>query len=378
MNIFHIGTIALEADNTKRELKSIGGISGYIIELINYAKAQDHEISFVGKIYNYNSDSGIHYYQVQEKVSSTNKFLINLLFKSVNLKVPENSVIHAHRPDHLAAFLFFNNRPSVVTLHGQQALTVNIRKSYLIRKIYHHLEKYALKKANRIIAVDPVTEKFYEKLYPRYKHKMVTIPTGVNTEIFFPNDNIKSKTELGYNENNKLIIYVGRIEPPKKVKVIIEAFSHVLKEDSSFRLLLVGDGVSREEMERVSENLKVSKHVSFLGIRRRNELPQLYNAADVSILISGNEGSPLSVKESLACGTPVVANDVGDINTLVENNYNGFIVNSEDINEIAQKLITAANKKSEFKQNCINSIQPYTIPAVSKQVLNLYKEIVNE
>jgi len=74
----------------------------------------------------------------------------------------------------------------------------------------------------------------------------------------------------------------------------------------------------------------------------------------------------------------VVANDVGDINTLVENNYNGFIVNSEDINEIAQKLITAANKKSEFKQNCINSIQPYTIPAVSKQVLNLYKEIVNE
>lgn len=244
--------------------------------------------------------------------------------------------------------------------------------------IYHQLEKYALKKTNRIIAVDPVTAKFYEKLYPRHKHKMVTIPTGVNPELFFPKDDNNLKTKLGYNAKDKLIIYVGRIEPPKRLDIIIKAFSVVISLDDTFRLIIVGDGVSRTEAVTLSEDLKVSEYMSFLGVRKRIELPDLFNAADVSVLISGNEGSPLSVKESLACGTPVVANDVGDIASLVKNDYNGYVVNTENINVIAEKIVAAANNKSEFKQNCFNSIQSYTISSVSEKVLRLYQEIAGE
>lgn len=378
MNVVHIGTIALETNKTKRELKSIGGISGYIIELLNYAKSQNNEISFVGKIYNYHKDSGIKYYQVQDKVSSTNKFLISLLLKSINIKLPKNAVIHAHRPDYLAAFILFNKRPSVVTLHGQQALTVNIRKGYLVRKIYQILEKYAFRKVDKIIAVDPVTQKFYNDLYPKHKHKIITIPTGVNTNLFFPKDKVQSKKALGYAVDEKIILYVGRIEPPKKIDAIIKVFSEIIKQDNKYRMVLVGDGVTRQEMENLSENLKLSDYISFLGVRRRNELPDLYNAADVSVLISGNEGSPLSVKESLACGVPVVANDVGDIDSVVKKNFNGFIVNSENLPEIADKIMKAADSTFEFEQNCLDSVAPYTIPEVSKEVLNLYKEITSE
>lgn len=378
MNIIHVGTIALETSETKRELKSIGGISGYIIELMNYANAQNNEISFVGKIYNYHKNSGINYYQIQDKVSSTNKFLISLLLKSINIKLPKNAVIHAHRPDHLAAFILFNKRPSVVTLHGQQALTVNIRKGYLVRKIYQILERYALKKVDKIIAVDPVTQNFYNDLYPKHKHKITTIPTGVNTSLFFPKDKVQSKKALGYEADEKIILYVGRIEPPKKTDAIIKAFLEITKQDKKFRMVVVGDGVTRQEMENLSGKLNLSSYISFLGVRRRNELPDLYNAADVSVLISGNEGSPLSVKESLACGVPVVANDVGDIASVVKNNFNGFIVNSENLTEIADKIMKAANNTSEFKQNCLDSVAPYTIPAVSEEVLNLYKEIASD
>jgi len=378
MNIFHIGTIALETDKSERELKAIGGISGYIIELINYAKSKNHKVGFLGKIYNYEEVSGIKYFQVQENISNTNKFLFKLFVKSLKIKLPENTIVHAHRPDHLAVFLFFNKRPSVVTLHGQQAHTVNIRKGYWIRKIYRRLEKYALKRVNKIIAVDEVTKGFYSKLYPQHQHKISTIPTGVNTELFYPTVKLEAKQFLGFDEATKLILYVGRIEPPKKIDVILNAFAKIILKDLSFKLVFVGEGVSKKEMEVYSQKLQIAEHVLFLGVRKRSELPALFNAADVSVLISGNEGSPLSVKESLACGVPVVANNVGDISSIVKNNYNGFIVNAENLDEITNKLMLATNKTAEYRQNCIDSIQPYTIPVVTEKVLHLYKEIANE
>lgn len=378
MNIFHIGTIALETDKTSRELKAIGGISGYIIDLINYTKSENINIGFIGKIYNYGETSDLKYYQVQEKISSTNYFLIKLVFKSLKIVLPENTIIHAHRPDHLASFLIFNKRPAIVTLHGQQALTINIRKSYWIRKIYHSLEKYALKRVNKIIAVDEVTKEFYSTLYPQHRHKICTIPTGVNTNLFYPNDKVEAKKKLGFNVSTRLIIYVGRIEPPKKIDVILKAFAKIVSKENNYKLVFVGDGVSRNEMEKFSQILSISEHVSFLGVRKRSELPVLFNAADVSVLISGNEGSPLSVKESLACGVPVVANNVGDIASIVKNDYNGFIVNVENLKEIADKLMAATEKTSQLKENCLQSIQQYTIPVVSEKVLNLYKEIAVE
>lgn len=378
MNIFHIGTIALETNKSERELKAIGGISGYIIELINYAKSRNNKIGFIGKIYNYEAASDIDYYQVQDNVSSTNKFLIKLFLKTLKIELPKDAVIHAHRPDHLAAFLFLKKRPSIVTLHGQQAITVNIRKGYWVRKIYNTLEKYALKRAKRIIAVDDVTKKLYSKLYPQHQHKIYTIPTGVNTELFYTTNKPAAKSSLGFDVSTKIILYVGRIEPPKKIVAILKAFAKIASKDNSYKLVFVGDGVSRKEMEALTQKLHIEKQVHFLGVRKRSELPALYNAADVSVLISGNEGSPLSVKESLACGVPVVANNVGDIASIVKNNYNGFIVNAENLDEIADKLMFAANKTSGFKQNCSDSIQPYTIPVVSEKVLQLYKEVADE
>jgi len=377
MEINHIGTIAIESEKTNRELKSIGGISGYILELINYSILKNIKVGFIGKIYNYKKSSGINYIQVQKNVSSTNLFLINLFLKSLLSKVNKSSIIHAHRPDHLAAFLFFKKRNSVITLHGQQAHTVNIRKGRITRFIYKMLESYAFNKTNALIAVDSITQEFYSTLYPQHKNKILTISTGVNTTLFYPMDKITCRLKLGLKNTDKVIIYVGRVEPPKRLDLIIEAFSILSKEDNSYKLIIVGDGVSMKDMELLTSKHNLKGHVFFLGVRKRIELPELFSAADVSILISGNEGSPLSVKESLACGIPVVANNVGDIPEVISNFKNGFIVSTK-INEIAEKLKQAVNNSSQLKKNCVNSIQNYSIEKVSQKVLSLYKEILSE
>jgi len=378
MNVFHIGTIAFETADTKRELKSIGGISGYIIELINYSLSKGIRIGFIGKIYNYSKNKNLSYIQVQNKVTSTNKFLIHLLYKSLITKLPPKAIIHAHRPDHLAAFIIFNNRPSVISLHGQQAHTVNVRKGKLIRTIYQVLEKYAVKKAKALIAVDPITKDFYSKLYPKYQQKIHTIPTGVNTNVFYSTEKSISRKKLGFKESDKIIIYVGRIEPPKRIDIIIEALRLIVQKDNNYKMVLVGDGVLMDDMKSLSSNLNLNDNIYFMGVRKRNELPLLFNSADVSVLISDNEGSPLSVKESLACGIPVVANAVGDISELIKDSHNGFIINKNDIHDIANKLQLSIQNTKVFKQNCIDSIKSYTISHVSDDVIKLYNKILNE
>jgi len=377
MNIFHIGTISFETTYAKRELKAIGGIQGYILELINFSLLKKFSIGFVGKVYNYSPKENFKYFEIQKKISSTNKFLIFLFFKSIFIKLPKRAVIHAHRPDHFAIFSFFKNNPSVISLHGQQARTVNDRKGKMVRFIYNSLEKYALKKSNVIVAVDEITKEFYLKLYPQYKDKMYVIPTGVNTANFKPLDKYKIREDMGFKRTDKIILYVGRVEPPKKIDGIIRAFQLLVKRDNSYKLIIVGDGVLLDEMKELSKTLGVNKETSFLGLRKRNELPEIFGMSDISVLYSKNEGSPLSVKESLACGIPVVASNVGDVPLIIKNDYNGYLVENESVEELALKMKLALNISTELKQNCIDSIQNYTIDKVNDEMINLYKSILN-
>lgn len=375
MKVYQIGITSFENKESKRELKGIGGIQGYILELTNFLISKNISIGFIGKIYNYKKNETIEYFQIQNEVTSTNKFLIKLFLKSLSIKLPKNAIIHAHRPDHLAAFSFFKNRSSVISLHGQQGKTVNDRKGKVVRTIYNSLEKYALNKAKAIIAVDDITKSYYLKMYPQYANKLVVIPTGVNTKLFKPLEKKGVRDKFQFSKSDKIIVYVGRIEPPKKIREIIEAFKILSDDDPSYKLVVVGDGVLLNEMKELSTNLKVDHKISFLGVRKRSELPELFNLANISVLYSINEGSPLSIKESLACGIPVVANCVGDVTKVIKNGYNGYLVEKESIAELASKMKIAIDNSLNLKENCINSIAPFTTDNVGKTVLDLYENI---
>jgi len=378
MKVYHIGTISCETNQSGRELKAIGGISGYIKDLIDYSLINNIKIGLIGKIFNYEELAGIDYIKIQDKISSTNRFLVNLTLKSITSRIPQDVIIHAHRPDHLAAFYFFSRRKSIVTLHGQQARTVSIRKNGLTRLIYRALENYSFKKALALIAVDSITNNYYSNLYPRYKHKILKISTGVNTELFKPMDKSPCREELGFKASDKIVVYVGRVEPPKRLDIIIKAFEKLVSKDTTYKLAIVGDGVSMNGIKKMVEDLVLNENVYFMGVRKRIELPKIFCAADISVLISDNEGSPLSVKESLACGVPVVANDVGDISEIVKSQHNGFIVNPNDLDEIVQKLAFAVSNSSAMKSACLESVKDFSIETVNHKVLQLYNTVFNE
>lgn len=378
MNVVHIGVISFENLIAKRELKAVGGIQGFVLDLINYSLRKDIEIVLVGKIYNYRAIRNLKYYEVQNLIGGTNKFLFYLFLKSIFTRIPKNSIIHAHRPDHYAVFSLFRNSVSLISLHGQQSLTINTRKGYFVRTVYGILEKFAFSRAHALVAVDERTKEYYLQRYPNYKSKIHVIPTGVDTNIFKPLDKERVRKKFGFSKNDKIVLYVGRIEPPKKVDEIIRAFHILATKNNDCKLVIVGDGVLMDESKAIVKELELEDSICFFGIRKRNELPEIYSMADISVLYSGNEGSPLSVKESLACGIPVVANAVGDIPLIIKNGFNGYILENDSRIELSLSMKKAIENVSDSKKQCIESIMPYSIDNVSQEMIDLYKKITNE
>ncbi len=375
MNICHIGSYSYTSEKGEREIKAIGGISGYIYDLVSYLLIANHHVVFVGKIYFFNKQKNLVYKEVQRNPSSTNRFLLALFFKSFFIKLPKDTIIHAHRPDHLATFAWFRKNASVLTLHGQQSRTVNSRKGLFIRWIYCVLEYIALKRVDIVLATDKITEQYYLFSYPWLRCKLRVLPTGIDTNVFKKIDKNQCREFLHLDRDAKILMYIGRIEPPKRVNDIITAFKHVYKVYPNTKLIIIGDGVLLNEMKQQVVNNNLGDSVKFTGIVIRNDLPFWINAADLTILYSYNEGSPLSIKESLACGVPVIANKVGDIEEVIINGINGFVIEQED-NMSISKIIEMALYEYQFDSKvCVESIKKYSLENVNKKIESVYREL---
>jgi len=148
--------------------------------------------------------------------------------------------------------------------------------------------------------------------------KVVSLLNGVDKERFKPMDKNHARAlveeEYGIELRDKVLLHVNP-GPRKGTHTLIKAITtlkRALRKD--FTLLVVGrlgPETYREHVEQMIKNLGLEENVKMLGYVRDEELPMLYNAADLTVVPSYSEGSPLVIPESLACGTPVVATDVG-------------------------------------------------------------------
>ena len=146
------------------------------------------------------------------------------------------------------------------------------------------------------------------------------IPNGVDLEKFRPHDKKQSRARFGIK--GKLIASVGHLVPNKGHEFAVEAL--VQLPDTS--LLIAGDGPQKAFLQSHAKRLGVDERVHFSGVLPHGEMPYLYSAADVLVLMSGNEGMPNVVLESLACGTRVIATDVGGIREIVRSREAGALI----------------------------------------------------
>jgi D-inositol-3-phosphate glycosyltransferase len=202
-------------------------------------------------------------------------------------------------------------------------------------------EKQLIKTCNRIIAS---TQREMGELMHHYGALPDTIgvvPCGVNLDLFRPVDKANARRQLGFDPNERIVLYVGRFAPLKGLDRLLAAMTY-LRHTQALRLVIIGgDGHNKPEsqkLKRLSEELRIQDAVTFAGRAEQGDLPPYYSAADVLVLPSHHESFGLVALESLACGTPVVATKVGAMEIIVREGETGCVLTNATPRLLANKI----------------------------------------
>ena len=179
----------------------------------------------------------------------------------------------------------------------------------LVAKAFHALYSYfdycTIRHADSVLFVSRATMAEAKALYPAHHAKFEYTPNSADSTIFYPatpEQRAEARERLGLNDGKKTFLYVGRLEPMKGILLLLDVLRGL---DKAFRLVVIGEGPLREAV-------RSYPFVKYLGRIEQRTLREHYIAADLFILPSLSENSPMTVLEAKACGCPVLASAVGD------------------------------------------------------------------
>ncbi|WP_235033490.1 glycosyltransferase family 4 protein [Rubripirellula obstinata] len=168
--------------------------------------------------------------------------------------------------------------------------------------------------------------------------KVHVIRNGVDCERFSPNPDARSslRKELSLPSGTPLIGIVAALRSEKNHSMLVRAASKLKSQHPDAHWIIVGDGPERPTIESLAKELGVADRIHLLGTRY--DTPAILAALDVFTLCSLNEASPVSILESLACGVPVVATDVGSVSETVIHEGTGLLIASEDTDAMSESI----------------------------------------
>ncbi|MCK4662437.1 MAG: glycosyltransferase family 4 protein [Bacteroidales bacterium] len=365
----------VENENPLRN--STGGIMSYLIALSKYLIHKGIECTLIGTGKdNIEQNVFSNFYSIIKLSNPNNfKFLLSLLIKIPFFKIDKFSIIHSQRPDMLVPFFLFKSKriKTIVTLHGRHNISIKDNKSKWQYLIYIIMQKYSFKKADHIIAVSKQTMDYYVNLYPFIKDKISVIPTGIDFLTIIPVDFFIAKKKFGIPLDTKVILYLGRIDYEKNLTLLIDAYKNVKEKITDLWLIIAGFGAEEEKLKQKLRIEKI-KDVIFIGEIDHSEISALFSASNVFGFTSLYEGSPIVIKEALACNLPVVSTDVGDVKEVLAD-FEGCYISDYNANHFAEKLLSAIKfKNNNYREKIIK----YNYINIAEETLKIYKRVCAE
>jgi D-inositol-3-phosphate glycosyltransferase len=221
---------------------------------------------------------------------------------------------------------------------------------------------------------------------------VVVIPPGVDVSHFYPIPPDEAKEFIGVPPCDRMLLFVGRIEPLKGIDTLIEAIALIkeqgLFKDSGICLTIIGGDpdVSEEMMTSEMARLKelcdrygLGDLITFLGKHDQDTLPYYYSAAEVVVMPSQYESFGMVALEAMACGTPVLASEVGGLAFLVRDGETGFTIPAGDPDALAARLSAIINNQDMRQcmgEQAANLAQGYDWHIIVEQIMQLYKDVI--
>ncbi len=281
------------------------------------------------------------------------KLLSAMFFKSLK-HIKDSDVIHAQWTPSALVGIFLKKlykKPLVLTTRGADVKANKFLLNYIIKNC------------------DYITPNniHHAELFKNLNKNIKTVPNGVDTEIFKPR-NIKKKP--------KTVLFIGWLIKRKGVDILLEAFQNI-----KANLVICGSGDMEEELKSLAKELNIDHKVSFIGDKPSNEIPFLYNAADVVVLPSLSEGRPNVILEATVSGATVIATNIPGTNELIVHDKTGLLVptnNPEELASAINELLKNKRKAKKLAKAARKDLlkKGYSWDSTAEEYIKIYNSVV--
>ena len=332
----------------------VGGISRVVYDLSHRLIKDGHEVTVVtyrdGEVPYYEDDKGVKVYRIDNYMIQPNNFIdwilqlnFNMVEKASQIIAEQGKfdVIHAH--DWLVANAAKTLKhsfdiPIVATIHATEAG----RNSGIhdeTQRYINDTEWMLTYEANEVIVNSNYMKSEVQRLFGLPFEKINVVPNGVNLNKFTGMDRDYSFRRKYAMDNEKIILFMGRLVYEKGVQNLIAAMPKVLDSYHDAKLVIAGKGGMLDELRAQADYLGISNKVYFAGYMNGKDVERMYKAADISVFPSTYEPFGIVALEGMLAERPIVVSDAGGLGEIVEHRVTGMKSYCGNPNSIADSIL---------------------------------------
>jgi len=258
--------------------------------------------------------------------------------------------------------------PVLTTLHGTDITLVGREASY---------EPVVNWSINNSDAVTAVSKSLVEDTLEHFqvKREVLMIPNFIDFDRFNKKPKEHFKKAIAPN-NEKILVHTSNFRKVKRVDDVIRLF-HIVQHEIPSKLLLIGDGPERSNIEKTCRELKVCDKVTFLG--KQEAIEEILSVCDLFILPSERESFGLSALEAMACEVPVISTNAGglaEVNIHGKTGYTSEIGNYEEMAQFALDLLQNEEKLESFRHAALEQAKKFNLEDIRLQYIELYQKLI--
>ena len=333
----------------------VGGISRVVHDLSHRLTQDGHEITVItyrdGDVPYFEDDNGVQVYRVDNFMISPNNFIdwvmqlnFNMIAKAGEIINEKGNfdVIHAH--DWLTAYAgktlkYAHNTPLVSTIHATEAGR-NSGIQTEMQKYINDTEWMLTYESSEVIVNSNYMKNELQRLFGLPFEKISVVPNGVNLTLFNGIEKDYDFRRKYAMDNEKIILFMGRLVYEKGIQNLIAAMPKVLEHYNDAKLIVAGKGGMIDELRNQVNFLGLGNKVYFTGYMAAKDVQKMYKCADIAVFPSTYEPFGIVALEGMLSGTPVVVSDIGGLNEIVEHGVNGMKSYAGNPNSLADSILT--------------------------------------
>ncbi|WP_338602499.1 glycosyltransferase family 4 protein [Sulfolobus tengchongensis] len=261
----------------------------------------------------------------------------------------------------------------VVTIIGASSLR---EKSFFKRNLRRFYMSLLYRNASAYIVPNEIIMKEIKKCL---KINPFLIPLGIDTDGLRTNESrSKIRSEFGFNDNDIIILYLGQLVNGKRLPELIKGFAILSRRIPEAKLVLVAWGYLKNHLESLSKSLGLDNKVIFMNPIPYERRKYIYNTADVFVMLGdsfGDGGISNAVLDAIGSGLPVIVSKNSPNYLVVKNNFNGYLVDPTDYNQIADAIFKAIINRQELGKNSLYIAENFEWDKVALQIMKLYETV---